>query len=356
MTVIEQALAKATDTKALILEVGAMDKTAQMFSSLFPGKKAVVVADFNTYPAAGKYVSQVLEKAGLKGAEDFVFTDPDVDAEWNYVMQVKDYMQDKEDCCIVAVGSGVMNECSKYASYLLGRRYMCVGTAVSMDGYTAYGATISKDGNKNTFLCNAPMGLILDPQVSAVAPKNLVASGYADLQAKMPAGADWIIADALGIEPINPDIWYLVQSKLRASLSDPKGARSGDVQCTAALAEGLIMSGFAMQAMQTSRPASGAEHQFSHFWEMEHLAFNGKLVSHGFKVGIGTLASTAALEFLIGYDMSKIDVEACVAAWPASWDDMAAILQKEFATRPVHLTRALKEVKDKFVTREVLRE
>ena len=36
MNLIEQALKRTTDTKALILETGAMEKTAQMFQELFP--------------------------------------------------------------------------------------------------------------------------------------------------------------------------------------------------------------------------------------------------------------------------------------------------------------------------------
>ena len=46
-----------------------------------------------------------------------------------------------------------------------------------------------------------------------------------------------------------------------------------------------------MQAAPTSRPASGAEHQFSHLWDMQHHTHDGPPLSHGFKVGIGTLAS-----------------------------------------------------------------
>jgi glycerol-1-phosphate dehydrogenase [NAD(P)+] len=33
---------------------------------------------------------------------------------------------------------------------------MCVGTAASMDGYTAFGAAITKDGYKQTMTCPAP--------------------------------------------------------------------------------------------------------------------------------------------------------------------------------------------------------
>ena len=58
-------------------------------------------------------------------------------------------------------------------------------------------------------------------------------------------------------------------------------------------------AGFAMQAARNSRAASGAEHQFSHLWDMQHHTHEGKAPSHGFKVGIGTLAVTALYEFVL---------------------------------------------------------
>jgi glycerol-1-phosphate dehydrogenase [NAD(P)+] len=51
----------------------------------------------------------------------------------------------------------------------------------------------------------------------------------------------------------------------------PAKLSAGDPSALDDLIEGLIMSGLAMQAASSSRPASGAEHQFSHLWEMEGL-------------------------------------------------------------------------------------
>lgn len=62
------------------------------------------------------------------------------------------------------------------------------------------------------------------------------------------------------------------------------------------------MSGFAMQSMLSSRPSSGAEHLFSHYWDMEGLCYNGRPVPHGFSVAIGTLVSVACLEYLLNKD------------------------------------------------------
>lgn len=50
--------------------------------------------------------------------------------------------------------------------------------------------------------------------------------GYADLVAKVPAGADWILADFVGSEPIHPSAWAMVQGRLREMVSDPAGVRS----------------------------------------------------------------------------------------------------------------------------------
>ena len=53
-----------------------------------------------------------------------------------------------------------------------------------------------------------------------------------------------------------------------------------------------------MQQYRDSRPASGAEHLLSHTWEMSHLEKDGKPISHGFKVSIGSLVSTAIAQDL----------------------------------------------------------
>ena len=224
-----------------------------------------------------------------------------------------------------------------------------------MDGYTAYGASITKDGNKQTFDCPAPLGMLFDPSIAAAAPAELSASGYADLIAKIPAGADWMLADAVGADPIDPFAFALVQDDLQEALSDPAGVHAGDVGKTGQLAEGLLLSGFAMQAVQSSRPASGAEHQFSHLWDMEHLRYNGASVSHGFKVGIGTLASTAFFEMLLEAPVETLDIDRCVAAWK-SWAETEADIRTLFGSDAELVARALKETRDKYVGREGLHE
>lgn len=357
MTMIEEALTQTTDTKACVIGPGATDAVARMFGELFPGeKRAVVVDDPRTKSVAGARVGELLRAAGLAVSEHVINPDgSDFHATYEKVEEVRDAISAADGAIPVAVGSGVINDLTKRACGELGLRYIVVGTAASMDGYTAYGASITKDGMKQTMACKAPLGCIVDSAVAAAAPKEMTASGYADLIAKIPAGADWIIADLIGSEAIHPLAWKLVQGPLRDTLANPAGCASGDEREVRKLCEGLVMSAFAMQAMGSSRPASGTEHQVSHYWDMEDLAFGGKPVSHGFKVGIGTLVSTATLEFLLEHDLSKIDVEEKVAAWWSSFDAVKATFPSVFPGRPAHVMRAELEYAKKFPSKDELR-
>jgi glycerol-1-phosphate dehydrogenase [NAD(P)+] len=68
-----------------------------------------------------------------------------------------------------------------------------------VDGYSSFGAAIrSPEGAKQTYACPAPRAILADLDVMRTAPKWMAASGFADLMAKVPAGADWILAYELG--------------------------------------------------------------------------------------------------------------------------------------------------------------
>jgi glycerol-1-phosphate dehydrogenase [NAD(P)+] len=85
------------------------------------------------------------------------------------------------------------------------------------------------------------------------------------------------------------------------------------------------MCGLAMQAASSSRPASGAEHQFSHLWEMEGLGQNPPNgeppLSHGFKVGLGTVSIAALYERILARDLAALDIAVVARAWP-SWEEV----------------------------------
>jgi len=77
------------------------------------------------------------------------------------------------------------------------------------------------------------------------------------------------------------------------------------------------MSGLAMQIQKSSRPASGTEHLFSHTWEMQNLEKDGVPISHGYKVGIGTLAACAMMETIFAKDINRSDIAAAYEKYPS---------------------------------------
>lgn len=316
MNRVENALKAANETRALIIGKGTINEIGQLFKEQFPGKKGVVIADRITWKIAGQRVNEILIANGISHQPPFIFDDPDLYAAYGFVDQLVDFLEFQE-AIPVAVGSGTINDLTKLASFRCGRPYMVVGTAASMDGYTAFGASITHHGAKQTFSCPAPQAMIADTEIIGKAPAAMTASGYADLFAKVTAGADWLVAHYMGVELVEEKAWSIVQDGLKDALADPAGAASGKQQAIERLTEGLLLGGFAMQWSKSSRPASGAEHQFSHLWNMEHHTNNGEHISHGFQVSIGMLAISAFYEQVLKTPFDKLDVEACMAAWPS---------------------------------------
>lgn len=324
---IERALRTARETQLAYIGEGVLDRSAEAFTTLFGSSSAIVIGDERTMTVAGNRVSEVLGDAGIELLPALVFpAEPELYASYDNVEVIRDQLAPL-DAVAVAVGSGSLNDLVKRAVGELGRPYLQVGTAASMDGYTAFGASITNRGFKITHDSPAPRGSVSDTTIMAAAPPSMTASGYGDLIGKVPASADWLIADALGVEAIDPDVWDLVQTPLRASLARPDLLAVGEIGAITQLTEGLIMAGMAMQMMHSSRPASGAEHQFSHLWEMEGLGIDVKprRLSHGFKVGIGTICVSALYERLLERDIASIDTAAAVANWPSAQEAEAQV-------------------------------
>ena len=343
---VSEAIGAARDTRCLELGRGVLGRVPQIFRQQFGDKPPLLVADANTFAAAGRAVLEAFRHAGHDCREPFVFTNPKLYAEHEHVAALEAALQGNE-AIPVAVGSGTINDLTKLAAFRVGRPYLAVATAASMDGYTAFGASITCQGSKLTFECPAPVAVVADLDVICAAPAGMNAAGYADLLAKTTAGADWMLADALGVEAIDRKAWNIVQGGLRKALADPAGVRNRDVEAVRHLTEGLMLGGFAMQRVKSSRPAAGAEHQFSHLWDMQRHVHKGQTPLHGFKVGIGTLAVAGLYEYLLTQRLDNLDVEFCCAQWPeeAAVEDGVRALFRQ----PDRITVALQESRAKWI-------
>lgn len=353
---IDAALNKASTTKHLVFGTGVYADGARLIGELFPDRPAVLIADETTFAVAGRDITDALAAAGQPLDAPVIFPAvPELRPDTTHVERIRQALAGADGPVIpIAVGSGTINDLAKRAAFEAGLPYIVVATAASMDGYTASGAALIHNGVKQTIDCPAPVAVIADLDVLAHAPKRMTASGYGDLVGKITAGADWLIADALGIEPIIPDVWQLVQGPLKGMIADPERFQRGEPAAMEQLFYGLVITGLAIQFAGSTRPASGSEHQFSHLWEMRGLEHEGEFVSHGFKVGLGSVFSTALYERLLARDLTTLDVDAIVATWP-TWEETERRITA-LDEHPALIERALEECRAKYIPESVLRE
>ncbi len=325
--IIDNALSHAHDTRSVVIERGAHNQLPDQIRSFFSDDAVFLVADENTYRAAGEDVTRALADGGISLSGELIFPGlPRLKPDILNVQKVQQALEMNQAVPLV-VGSGTLNDIVKLAAHRVGRAYLAVGTAASMDGYTSFAAAITHEGVKKVDPCPAPRVFVADPDVFTQAPTALSSSGYADLIAKVNSGADWIIADFVGSEVIQQEAWTLIQPRLRRWLEDPDGIPEGDATAIEHLMVGLVMAGLAMQAARSSWPASGSEHLFSHLWEMRGLP--KKDVSHGYKVGLGTLAASALVAELLEEDLHDLDIDARCQDWPP-FEEIEARIQQNF--------------------------
>jgi glycerol-1-phosphate dehydrogenase [NAD(P)+] len=174
---LEEVLSSARETRALVIGEGVVRDSARVFTQQFRGCRAVVIADARTFAAAGKSVAECLIAEGVNCIAPFIFTDPGLYAEFHFVEELEAFLR-QHNAIPIAVGSGTINDLTKLAAHRAGREgYMSVATAASMDGYTAFGASITYRGAKQTFECPAPRAVVADIQVIRNAPQAMTASG-----------------------------------------------------------------------------------------------------------------------------------------------------------------------------------
>ncbi|MBQ9725895.1 MAG: iron-containing alcohol dehydrogenase [Kiritimatiellae bacterium] len=345
------------DTKSIDAAAGAAERMPGVFRALFPGARPLLVADPATWRAAGERLEAAFRAAGAAPCPPFVFAAAPSERS-RFVEETRLALEAAGAGAVaVAVGSGTINDLCKRASFELGRPYACFATAASVDGFASFGAPITDEaGFKITRECPAPRAVSAEPEILAAAPAFLASSGYGDLLGKVAAGADWLVAELVtGRDPVDRRAWELVQGPLERWVAAPEKIAAGDPAAVAALFEGLVASGLAMQVARSSRPASGTEHHFSHTWEMSGLRLaDGSEPTHGHKVALGTVCSAALTRALFARDFGPADVPAALAAYP-SWAEREARVRAEAPDSPRMQEAMLAECRAKHLGGDALR-
>lgn len=314
-------------TKIALLSPSAADSLAAFVREYY--SNALIICDENTekYIALLGNIGKVVKLDGSSHANE------------RGISPLMDELAAHTCDCLVACGSGSLHDITRYCAHEHNIDFISFPTAPSVDGFVSSVAAMTFAGRKVSFESSSPVALFADERVLADSPARLTASGVGDILGKYTALFDWRIANLLCGEPIATDVYDLMKSALyrlsalldelistadedanhgvargavdgNAAHTIARGTVGGDAAHTIAhgsvdgdiarnitrsspeyihcVMECLILAGLSMQLCGNSRPASGAEHHLSHFWEM-NLVNQPCGALHGESVGCGTL-------------------------------------------------------------------
>jgi len=258
------------------------------------GRKPFVVADRNTFAAAGEQVCKLLkENEILYGS--FVFKDAALEPDEKAVGAA--FMHYDNSCdVIVGVGSGVINDICKILSNISGKPYIIVATAPSMDGYASATSSMSRDGVKVSLNSRCADVIIGDTDILKTAPDHMLKSGLGDMLAKFVSIAEWRIAHIITGEYYCEEVARLIRSAVKKCVDNAEGLLRREDAAIEAVFEGLVIGGVAMAYAGVSRPASGVEHYFSHVWDMRGLEFGTPVDLHGIQCAMATMKAVELYE------------------------------------------------------------
>ena len=244
-------------------------------------KNILVVADENTLAAVGEEALSLLD-GKIEGR--VIFTGekilvPNEEA----IARIDENITEKTDL-IVGIGSGVINDLCKYTSHKAHLPYFIVATAPSMDGYASVGAALILGGMKVTLNAAPPMAIIGDTRVLSGAPMDMIISGYGDIIGKYSCLNDWKLSKTVCGEYFCELVYR--ETLLKADEVRPLGKAllMRDEVAVKSLFEALVAVGVLMAYVGNSRPASGSEHHFSHYFEITGILRGEKYLSHGIDV------------------------------------------------------------------------
>jgi glycerol-1-phosphate dehydrogenase [NAD(P)+] len=248
----------------------------------------------------------------------------------------------------VTVGSGSVNDITRFLSSRMGKPYISVPTAPSMDGYSAKVSLLFVDGVKQTLDAIYPKAIYADTDYLVNAPQKLLAAGVGDLAAKITACTDWKISGIVNGEYYCQQSIDELMEIVDKSLETSPGLAKNEEAAVQFLTSGLLLSGIVMHWVDSSRPAAGAEHHITHFWGMQ----SGKPQHlHGIEVAVGTLIMLRTYQALLKVDFSKVDAARIAADMPdeSTWRKTI----KELCGDQAHVI--YEQQKDKTFDQEMIR-
>ena len=272
--------------KEILSGKGVIDKLPDIISK-YGIKKPFIVADENTFKAAGERVTELLNERGVPFGR-FLFGKETVEPDEKAVESVLRAFDSSCDA-VIGVGSGVINDICKILAKKNDRFYIIVATAPSMDGYASATSSMAVKGLKTSVASKCPDVIIGDVDVLKNAPLKMLKAGLGDMLAKYVSILEWRLSHEINGEYYCETVAEMIRTARDECVKNAAGLIKREETAVKAVFDGLIIGGIAMAYAGVSRPASGAEHYISHVIDMRGLQFGTKTELHGIQCAIATL-------------------------------------------------------------------
>lgn len=315
--------------RSIIYAEDALVRLPEVLGSLVSGRRIVLVADKRTWAIAGERAKKALEQKGWS-VHDIIVPDTnhggpvcdEVTHAW-----LNDRMPPAD--IALAVGTGVVNDLTKWSAFDKDIPYAVFATAATMNGFTAANVAPTIKGVKTLIRARAPLAVFAIPSIIIKAPFELTASGLGDAIAKPVSTADWKFNSLFFGESFCRYCSEIINSLEPYYLDRPADIKNRNQAAIEALFNALLYSGIAMTIIGTSAPASGGEHLFSHTLDMMSSIDGVEHDLHGRQVGLGTIFASALYDHIF-----KIDKPVC-HSYPGSidskfWGPLAGNVREEY--------------------------
>jgi len=257
---------------------GVLERTGEVVEDVHLGGRPLVVTSPTPREVAGERVVDLLADRD----PELVVVDT---ASFDAVQRVIDAVRETEAGFLVGVGGGKAIDIAKMAAEDRGLGLVSVPTAASHDGIVSGRGSVADGDTRHSVAAEPPLAVIADPTVIADAPWRLTTAGCADIISNYTAVRDWELAHRLQSVPYSEYAGALSRMTAEMLVNSADSIKRGLEESAWIVVKALVSSGVAMSIAGSSRPASGAEHLFSH--RLDRLAPGAAL--HGHQVGVGAV-------------------------------------------------------------------